>query len=76
MIRCPYCKQELVYEDYFGWEVNDKTHIIRLATHARLENGYVEGDIYKCGNKNCEMYQKSFHTHRRNPNNLHEGYPC
>lgn len=60
---CPYCEQELLYHDYFG----------RLCLH---QDGKVLGDIYKCDNEDCEVYNESFYTYRDTPDELHEGYPC
>ena len=62
-MECPYCEQELNCVDYFG----------RVASH---QDGHVEGDIYKCGNEDCEMFDEHFHTHRNNESEVHEGYPC
>ncbi len=62
-MKCEYCNNELLYADYFG----------RIATH---QDGHIEGDIYECNTEDCEMCQESFHTHRNNPDDLHEGYPC
>lgn len=62
-MNCPYCDSELEYHDYFG----------RIASH---QDGKVMGDIYQCGNEECEQYQQSFYTYRDGNGNLHEGYPC
>ena len=62
-MECPYCEKELNYDTYWG----------RTCTH---QDGHIEGDIYQCENEDCEMYQESFHVHRSNPDDIHEGYPC
>jgi hypothetical protein len=62
-MNCPICNQELLYDDYFG----------RICSH---QDGHVEGDIYKCGNEECEGYGLFYHTHRDHNEELHEGYPC
>lgn len=59
---CPYCNEELAYDDYFG----------RIASH---QDGKVYGDIYKCANEDCEQYQQTFYAYRDN-GELIEGYPC
>lgn len=61
--ECPECGEELVYHDYFG----------RICAH---QDGHIEGDIYQCPNEDCDSFQESFHSHRSNPDDLHEGYPC
>jgi len=62
-LECPYCETELHYDDYFG----------RIFPH---QDGHVEGDIYKCLNEDCEMFEEFFHAHRDNLDDIHEGYPC
>lgn len=62
-MECPICNKELTCIDYFG----------RILNH---QDGHVEGDIYQCQNEECEGYQEHYHTHRNNPDDLHEGYPC
>jgi hypothetical protein len=71
-MECPYCGEELEYEDCFG----------RIAAH---QDGKVVGDIYRCPNGveddgNCvsSMFHVagSFYTYRENDTVLHEGYPC
>lgn len=32
------------------------------------------GDIFKCENEECEMFDEHFYTDRQG--NLQEGYPC
>lgn len=61
-MECPYCEKELHCHDYYG-----------LGNPFR--DGFEkQGDIYKCDNEDCEMYQESFYTDSRDE--LHEGYPC
>lgn len=62
MPACPYCGEQLHYDDYFG----------RIAAH---QDSKVVGDIYKCANEECEAYQQSFYTYRHNSGELREGYP-
>ena len=49
-MECPYCEHELEYYDYYG----------RIAAH---QDGHKEGEIFKCVNENCEMFEESFHNH-------------
>lgn len=62
-MECPICEQELNYHDYFG----------RICAH---QDGHIEGDIYQCENEECEGHGIHYHTHRSDPCELHEGYPC
>ena len=62
-MECPICNKELTCIDYFG----------RILNH---QDGHVQGDIYQCQNEECEGFQEYYHTHRNNPDDLHEGYPC
>jgi hypothetical protein len=71
-MQCPYCGEELEWEDYFG----------RLAAH---QDGYVAGHIYRCPNGleqdgSCESelfhVAGSFYTYTGLEDQLHEGYPC
>lgn len=71
-MECPYCEEELNYDDYFG----------RIAAH---QDGKVMGDIYRCPNgqeqngkcdSECFNVAGSFYTYRNNDSVLHEGYPC
>lgn len=70
-MECPYCGEELIWEDYFG----------RIAAH---QDGKVLGDIYRCpnGQEESEICESSmfnvpgyFYTYR-DTGELHEGYPC
>jgi hypothetical protein len=60
MMECPYCGEELTYDDYFG----------RIAS---CQDGKVIGDIYECHNEDCEA--RHFYVYRGDCT-LHEGYPC
>lgn len=61
-MECPYCEEELHCHDYYGMG-------------NPLRDGFEKlGDIYKCDNEECEMYQENFYTDRQE--DLHEGYPC
>lgn len=60
---CPYCGEELNWEDYYG----------RILSH---QDGVVLGDIYQCKNENCEMFQEIYHTMRAEGDELYQGYPC
>lgn len=62
-MNCPKCGLELVCIDYFG----------RICAH---QDGHIEGDIFQCNNENCDGFQEYYHTHRSDPGDLHEGYPC
>ena len=66
--ECPYCEELLKYKDYYGKN-------LMLDNFDRPKPGFVKsGDIYKCENDRCIMYQESFHTDATGE--LHEGYPC
>lgn len=68
-MECPYCDEELHCEDYY--------YTGNLSAYEKGYNnsGFQKlGDIYKCDNEECEMYQESFYTDLQD--NLHEGYPC
>jgi len=62
-MECPNCEHELNHHDSFG----------RLFPH---QDGKVLGDIYKCENELCEIFESYFYTYRDSSNILHEGYPC
>lgn len=62
-MECPYCGEELTCDDYYGIGNPMRNDFKKL------------GDIYKCQNEKCEMYQEHFYT-RNNEDELHEGYPC
>ena len=59
---CPYCEEELNYEDYYGRGIPGREGFEKI------------GDIYRCDSEGCEMYQEHFHTD--SDDNLQEGYPC
>lgn len=59
---CPYCEEELNYHDYYGRGIPGR------------EGFEKTGDIYKCENEDCEMFDENFYTDKQN--DLHEGYPC
>lgn len=59
---CPYCEQELDHTDIFGL----------LAAHP---SGEKYGDIYRCGNEDCEAYQAHFYSYDAD-GEIREGYPC
>ena len=66
-MECPYCQQELLWEDYFGtWGT---------AGFPGIEK---KGDIYRCDNEECEseIFNYLYHTYLIGPDNLIEGYPC
>ena len=57
---CPYCNEELRYDNYFGY----------IAPH---QSGEVLGDIYECHNDDCEA--RNFYVYRNGNGELNEGYP-
>ena len=66
MYECPYCGEELMYDDYYG----------RICAH---QDGKTIGEIYKCCNEECEseMFNYSFYNESGLGNDeLQEGYPC
>jgi hypothetical protein len=66
-MECPYCKEELTWDDVYGRN-------LRLDRWDRIKPGFEKvGDIYRCDNGNCE-YQGFFYTDFGDE--LHEGYPC
>ena len=60
-MECPYCEKELIYHDYYGF----------FASH---QSGEKIGDIFKCENEYCELFDEHFYTDKEG--NLNEGYPC
>lgn len=60
-MECPYCEQELTYDDWYG---------TNMGYHR--ENNKL-GDIYKCENESCEAFEEHFHTRNEE---LVQGYPC
>lgn len=68
-MECPYCEEEL-HCNYYYYTGN-------LAAYEKGDSnsGFQKlGDIYKCDNEECEMYQESFYTDSQDE--LYEGYPC
>lgn len=61
-MNCPYCNEELSYEDYYG-------------TILPFQDGNIIGYIFKCENEKCKHYQDYFHT-VNNDDSLYDGYPC
>lgn len=61
-MECEYCEEELNCIDYYGIGIPGR------------EGFDKQGDIYKCGNESCEMFDEHFYTDKSG--NLHEGYPC
>lgn len=63
MPECPYCGQELNYDDYYQRGLGE--------TAQKL------GDIYQCQNKSCEANGRFFYTvDTEGTGELHEGFPC
>lgn len=60
---CPYCEEELNCTDYYGRGNPNSFDFVKT------------GDIYKCENEECEMYNESQHT-RDDSGELHDGFPC
>lgn len=61
-MECSYCEEELENHDYYGLGIPGSDGFDK------------SGDIYKCMNEECEMYDEHFYTD--NQGNLHDGYPC
>lgn len=67
-MECPYCETDLTCTDFYGRN-------LRLDSLDRVKDGFEkEGDIFRCDNEDCEMYEESFYTDRFDE--LHDGYPC
>jgi hypothetical protein len=69
-MECPYCGEELNYEEYYGkhnWEMGPGVTGMR-------DWWDKTGDIYKCKNEECDAYEQHFYTDKQD--NLHEGYLC
>ena len=60
-MECPYCNQELSYIDYYG-------------KYLGRDEWDKVGDIFKCGNEDCEVFEEFFYTDIGDE--LFEGYPC
>jgi len=69
---CPYCDSDLSYQDeyyigrpeYFYGTAGNGIHYPSTKKHL--------GDIFKCKNEECEMFEQHFHTSN---GELKEGYP-
>lgn len=61
-MNCPHCEQEMNYQDYYGLGIPGRNDFKKI------------GDIYKCQNEECEVFDTHFHTN--NSGGLREGYPC
>ena len=60
-MECPYCEKELDWHDWYGtkmWSSSPKK----------------SGDIYRCQNEECEVFDEYFYTDGNGE--VHEGYPC
>ena len=74
-MNCPQCDYELEYHDYYfvgrpaRYYGNASNGIYYPSTNYKKR-----GDIFKCNNENCEMFEQFFYTDEREC--LHEGYPC
>ena len=67
-MECPYCGNKLHYHDYYGKN-------LRLDSFDKPKSGFVKsGDIYRCDNEDCEMFDEYFYTYEGS--DLQEGYPC
>lgn len=68
-LNCPYCDEELIYQDYYGKLKHPEHYWI-------YPRSWIEraGDIYKCENEDCEAYEQHFYTDQND--DLYEGYPC
>jgi len=67
--ECPYCGEELEYQDYFG----------RISGWNQFFNEPIidhEGDIYKCLNEECESEAFNYYFYDFCDDILREGYPC
>ena len=68
-MNCPYCEEELLYEDHYGLNLS-------MDSFNRTRPGYKKiGDIYRCDNEECEVYGEHFHV-LVNTDEVREGYPC
>ena len=74
-MECPYCEQELHYNDYYYTGRPENFYgTAGNGIHYPASNYKKLGDIYKCDNEECEMFDEHFYTDERDE--LHEGYPC
>ena len=60
---CPCCEEELMYWDSYGLGIPGRFDFKEL------------GDIFKCGNEDCECYQSTYYT-KNDDGELYEGFPC
>ncbi len=75
-MECPECEEELVNHDYyycgrpesFYGTAGNGIHYPATPNYRKL------GDIFKCGNEECECFDEHFYTDEQG--NLHHGYPC
>lgn len=66
MITCPYCFNQLEYEDYYGSRAAGKIGDIYRCPNAMKRGGFCESETFRvCG---------AFYTDKGG--NLCEGYPC
>lgn len=76
-MECPYCGQELSFEDTFGNRDYCLNAIGYYPDYPVERNPVKGGDIYRCDNPECEMYQEYFYTLDSDEKPiLYEGYPC
>lgn len=62
-MECPYCGDELDCIDYYGYYLGN-------------DNWDKKGDIFKCGNEECESETFNYNFYTDQQGNLQEGYPC
>lgn len=66
MSICPYCGEDLEYQDYYGHYLGE-------------DRWDVVGYIYKCNNEKCESGAFNFLFHdrcKKGDDSIREGYPC
>lgn len=68
-MQCPYCEEELLRIDYYGYTKYSEHYWIYPRSWIEKE-----GNIYQCQNDECERFCDYFYD--RCDGDLIEGYPC